>query len=256
MGSLEDSIRNLLLKTRLPLSIKEISDQMKRHSQYESITFQEIYASLLKLEKSNFVKRVYDNDFDLSDPIMTVKWKATEHEAEELIHVQMVASFPPRLGDFKQLCSRYAIRYFVEALEDVINAADNTLRIMCPFVDATLLHILIKADKIRRGLVAVKIISEKGKKGENVSLLNYIKSILRSVEVRYADFYEGDRKVFGIHAKAIAADEESLLLGSFNLTIRHIATNLDLGMLIKGPLVSKFTKIFDDLWKAIKGSNF
>ncbi|RLI46939.1 hypothetical protein DRO64_00080 [Candidatus Bathyarchaeota archaeon] len=242
MGLTDDravKIIKALEKVKGPLTISEIADRL-------GLPEQEIYSIILKLERHGLVKRIYDEDFDITRPALTVKWSALKKAEARTTTAQLVASFPPRIGDFKKLCSMYGFIYLIDALEEVIGSARRSLRVMCPYVDTTFTNMLVRADCIRRGLVKVRIISERNSTSR--STLEYIKAILRGVEVKYADVYEGERKVSGVHAKAVIADEDLMLLGSFNLTIRHIATNLDAGVLLRGPAVVAFVKVFDDLW--------
>ena len=243
-----------VLTNNSPLSIPQIADALS--SRGITVKTKDIYSCLWSMERKGLVKRIYDDDFDILKPARTVKWRLTEEAHVEKIpddigSLQLVLAVPPTLGDFKEYCSRYRALYFLEALEAVVTSTENELRIMCPYIDATLLNLLIRADGVRKGKVTVKIISEKRK--FSFTTLEYLKVALNNVYVKYADKYDKsrERKLFGVHAKCASADEKLLLLGSFNITTVHIATNLDIGVLISGFPVKIFNKIFDDLWSIL-----
>ena len=242
-----------IMEEREVVSLTELIDIL-RNMGYE-VKAKELYAELWELERIGMLKRRYDESFDILKPATTVKWSLRKKKAEieerkkDERDIKLVISVPPLLGDFKEYCNKFNALYFLEALELIIISAENTLRIMCPYIDQTLSNLLVKADLIRRGDVNVRILSERRSK-ISYSSLEYIKMGLRNVDVRYADAYdESGFKKTGVHAKCVSADDKMLLLGSFNITVTHIITDLDLGLLIFGPIVKTFNKMFDEIWE-------
>lgn len=219
----------------------------------------QVYAELKGLEQKQLVKRVYDEEYDIADPLSTTKWalkeqEELEHPLSAALFVQPVITMPPALGDFKEICTSYGLRHFLDALEEILSEAENSLRIMCPFIDATLLNVMIKARAVRLGRVEVRIISER--RAPSWSTLELLRSTLKNVSVKYADQYDQAtrKKVLGVHAKMIIADHRSALLGSFNVTVAHVVTNLDIGILIRGPIVKALVEVFDYVWSRLGSS--
>lgn len=254
---LKEAVAEVLRGARA-LSISLIIEALTSRGVKASL--KDVYVCLWEMERDGLVKRVYDEDFDVLRPAQTVKWalakaelpaKAVEEGEEGAEVLQLILSVPPSLADFKEFCRRYGALYFLEALEAVVSSAEQVVRIMCPYVDATLLNVLMRADKVRRGYVVVKLMSE-GRSRASSATLDYIRAVLRNAEVRHADRYAGTgRKQFGVHAKCISADDKLLLLGSFNIAAAHIAVDLDVGVLISGYLVKTFNRLFDDVWESL-----
>ena len=244
-----------------PLSTTELLQFLRE--QGLSLSIYELYRILIKLESRRIIKRHYDAVFDPLRPAETVKWLLAgeraprqRKEAEAPTQVEIVVTAPPSKPRLSGILNKYGIRAFAEVMEELVLSARKELRIICPFIDSFLATLLIKSSDIIEGRVKVRIISEQ-RDSTTFRTLSYLNRTLKSVEVKFADEYvqlsQGPRKVFGVHAKALSADDERLVIGSFNLSLPHLMVDFDVGLLVAGPVVRLFNKIFDELWSLLGG---
>jgi len=250
------------LKAGNAVSTAELLRLLKR--QGLALGIYELYKALIKLESRHIIRRLHDETFDPLRPAETIRWLLIKEERPpqykkeegEPTQIKVVITAPPSKPGLSSMLNKYNIRALAEVVEELVLSAERELRIICPFIDSFLATLLIKSGNIIEGKVRVRIISEQ-RDSTTFRTLSYLSRTLSSVEVVFADEYkhlsQGPRKVFGVHAKAVSADDEKLLVGSFNLNLPHLMVNFDVGLLVAGPIVQLFNKMFDELWLLLGG---
>ncbi len=159
--------------------------------------------------------------------------------------VAVVATLPLKtLIPIRNLKSLYA-----ELCKLIINATSD-VSIINPYFDAdgrTKILPYLKA-AVNRG-VGIRVISRGAKSlsGRNQAA-SFLRPLLkeRTHDVELRSFQVAQRAP--VHAKVLISDSISAYVGSANLTGRSLANNLEVGVVLTGPSVSIFRKLFDHLW--------
>lgn len=227
-------------------------------------------AALYSLLRQGFVKRLYSENYDPTRPFDTASWalskaRVSEGKYEEvcpfLCNMRLVLSVPQFLKTLRvkilNILNNYEALDLHDAYKYVIDTATRELKIMCPIIDIYVLFPLIskisKSDNI-----IVKILTEYDR-SENIIQL-FANWDLRNVEIRNgAKYFAIDntrRKIFGIHAKLMIADDIVALIGTFNFSMYHYLVNFDMGFLIYDQqVVRDLSQIFDLLWEHVSQFN-
>jgi len=221
---------------------------------------------LYKLMKEGLIERIYTEEYDPSQPFDTASWilksGAGQHEKKEepgggveAYHAKLVLSIPLSMyGMRAELLNKFKALDFHDAYTHVIEMSENELKIMSPVIDVYALYPLLS--KIRRsgGALKVRVLTEVEKSRDAAHLLRILKGgnvEVKNVEKveRYANY---ERKIFGVHAKLVLADDEVALLGSFNLSSHHYLVNFDIGFLIYDQrTVASLSSIFNEVWNHV-----
>ena len=160
--------------------------------------------------------------------------------------VSVVATLPLRdLVPTRNLKSLHA-----ELCKLVINAVSE-ISIINPYFDADGRRRIIPYLKaaVDRG-VRIQVISRGTR---SLSEGNQAASFLgpltreRGDAVELKSFQVAHRRL--VHAKLLLSDDAFAYVGSANLTGRSLASNLEIGVILRGPSVSIFRKLFDNLWR-------
>ncbi|MEM0345794.1 MAG: phospholipase D-like domain-containing protein [Thermofilum sp.] len=254
-SDVEKKIIQLLSGAETPKSSEFISTELKIPKNVVSAVLHELY-------KRGLIKKVYTPAYDPTRPFDTVSWviaeKAVGTRPQQTsgvgIEEKLVMSKPVKMADLAT-----AILNSLEALDlhdaynYVIEEAKHELKMMSPVIDVYAFYPLMSKLSRDRNL-KVKILTEFSK---SESLVHIISSQeIKNIEVRnaekYAEYGGRRRKIFGIHAKIVIADENVALVGSFNFSSHHYIVNFDLGFLIHdAQVVRKISRLFDELWNYV-----
>ena len=258
----ERKILQLLSSERKPLTTEYICNKLNISKSIAS-------SALYRLLKRGAVRRVYTESYDPTRPFDTAAWIIDEkalvaeklsraEERVELKYAKFVLSIPLSMLNLRtDLLNKYEALDLHDAYTHVIEMAKHELKIMCPIIDAYALYPLV-TKMLNSKELRIRILTELNKSKDVLYLLESLES--RNIEVRDVARtvrYEGyERKVFGIHAKLVIADNEVALVGSFNLSRHHYLVNFDIGFLIYDAfVVNKLSSIFDELWNYVSASN-
>jgi len=255
-----------------------------------------LFKALLGLQKEGIIKKIYTQKYDFNRPFDTVSWVIKDpHKAETFLakieatqasesqalektgptteaetgRIQLVLSIPLSMNKRRgELLNTYNAVDFFDAYREVIESAEEDLKIMSPFIDTYALYPIV--DRVSRSKkLSVRILTERdnlAKEPDLVYLLGIMKSGDLNIKVRdakiVAEQYIMDDikellgrsprsyKTSGIHAKIIIADKSVALVGSFNFTRFHYLSNFDIGFIIYDrSLVKVLSDLFEELWK-------
>jgi phosphatidylserine/phosphatidylglycerophosphate/cardiolipin synthase-like enzyme len=159
--------------------------------------------------------------------------------------VAVVATLPLKnLAPIRNLKSLHA-----ELCKLIINATSD-VSIINPYFDAEGRRRILPYLKaaVERG-VGIRVISRGARSlsGRNQAA-SFLRPLLkeRTYDVELRSFQVARRAP--VHAKMLISDSTSVYVGSANLTGRSLASNLEVGVVLRGPSVSIFRKLFDHLW--------
>lgn len=255
-----------------------------------------LFKALLELQKKGIIKRVYTPDYDYNRPFDTVSWAVKDEQKAEIFlneeepseapleehfesstvelpegenKIQLVLSIPLSMHRRRgELLGLYNAVDFFDAYREVIESAENEIKLMSPFIDAYALYPVV--DKLSKSSsLSVRILTEKdnlAREMDLVHLLAVMKDGGLNIKVRDAKIVtessvmedvkeilgreSRNYKTSGIHAKLIIADASVALVGSFNFTRFHYLSNLDVGFLIYDRSVVKtLSNLFEEMWK-------
>jgi len=260
----EEKILRLLRKEMRPLTTDYICSTLNIPKFIAS-------SALYDLLKKGLIKRIYTDSYDPTRPFDTASWMAEEGEigagesygtkAESMArHIRLVLSIPLSMVSLRTaLLNKYEALDLHDAYMHVIEIAKHELKIMCPIIDAYVFYPLVTKILSSEGL-NIKILTELKKSKDVLQLLGLLRSRNAGIEIRdvaRSMQYEGyERKAFGVHAKLVIADNETALIGSFNLSRHHYLVDFDIGFLIDDPeIVAKLSSIFDALWDYVSASS-
>lgn len=256
--SVEAVILSLLSSSKKPLSTEQICSTLNIPKNVAS-------ATLYNLLRRGLVKRVYTETYDPTRPFDTASWTVDENVIANLQQeaqvwersIRLVISLPLLASNIRaSLLNKYEALDIHEAYSYVVEEAERELKIMCPIIDAYALYPLIsRVSKV--GNLKVKILTEFSKSIDSIYLLL---SSSKNFEIKNAEKYattENSRrrakKLFGIHAKIIIADDKVALLGTFNLSKHHYLVNFDIGFLIYDQhIIKTLSQLFDTLWELVE----
>jgi phosphatidylserine/phosphatidylglycerophosphate/cardiolipin synthase-like enzyme len=141
----------------------------------------------------------------------------------------------------RELSEEVGERTYLQAAKSIIDSAKNAIWIVSPFVEAYGVGRLIGVISAALGRgVSVTIVADEV--GAVTALAAKALEELR----REAAYASGALAIYSVetngrllvHSKIILADAESVLIGSANLTDRGLASNLEAGVLLRGPEVA------------------
>ena len=260
----EKKILSLLRKEMRPLTADYICNTLNIPKFVAS-------SALYNLLRKGLVKRVYTDNYDPTRPFDTASWIVAKGEVEvkeshgikeesAARRTRLVLSAPLSMSSQRTaLLNKYEALDLHDAYMHIIEITKRELKIMCPIIDAYALNPLVAKIKSSEGL-NIKILTELKKSRNVLQLLGLHRSKNVTIEVRDAERimkYGGyEWKAFGIHAKLVIADNETALIGSFNLSIHHYLVDFDIGFLIDDPeIVTKLSSIFDALWDYVSATS-
>ncbi len=119
--------------------------------------------------------------------------------------------------------------YLLE-LEHLLSGAKHALQLVCPFIDSTGVDVLKAAYNRTPRTADWEIYTRKAPKG----LADVAKRSGWSI-YEYVGTPGGDEHR-GFHCKLFLADNERAILGSANLIYENLVENLELGVLLEGPI--------------------
>lgn len=252
IDEIKKKIIQLLYEEKRPATTEYICNKLNIPKSLASL-------ALYSLLKEGVIKRIYTDNYDPTRPFDTASWILEEKyieltevkEVAKLKYIQLVLSVPLfMLNQRTRLLNQYEALDFHDAYTHIIEIANQELKIICPVIDVYALFPLV-TKIINSEDLKIKILTEISKSKDIIYLLGALK--FRNIEIRdvartmrYGGY---ERKMFGIHAKIIIADNEVVLIGSFNLSKHHYLVNFDIGFIIydKG-IVKKLSLLFDELW--------
>ena len=250
-----------------PLSTEEILSACRKEPLLKNVPRHKILDFILHLWKKGMLEKIQHEDYLDEKPITSAMWAIKRPKREILRFVSkedarepalwLVVSTPPplpRLSKLKMLIEGFEETLSVdEAIDRLMQMAENELRIACPYYDAYFETLLYRfREKISK--LDVRILVERA----NAPLIRALTYYPHNVKVREFSLYkklEEGRfiKIYGEHAKIIIADDREALIGSMNLTAIHLSCNLDIGILIGNqPTIRKIIQIFDTAWAVAK----
>jgi len=217
------------------------------------LSWTEVADALASLEGSGVVEKA--GLIDPTKPLSTTVWVLRPARIPRALEggIGTVASLvlnPPLLRDLGR--APPASMGLMDSLNYIVQAASEALRIMMPYIGDLMSALFAQHLESLRGLRSIKVIVEDGTR--NRQALEPLKLYLPNMQALYATKRSGGVKVAGAHAKLIIADEKVALVGTFNLTQAHLLVNYDVGLLVKGSVVSYLSEIYDALWNALQGS--
>lgn len=209
----------------------------------------EVVDALAELEKSGAVARA--GFLDPAKPLSTTVWAyvgAPQAKAPEGIGaIAGIVLNPPLLRDLGRTPA--ASMGLMDSLDYIIQEASEHLRIMMPYIGDLMSVLFTQHLSSVSKLRAVRVITEDA--AGNRAALEPLKTYMPNLQVLYATKRTDEGvKVLGAHAKLIIADEKVALVGTFNLTQAHLLVNYDVGLLVKGKVVSYLREIYDAIWSA------
>lgn len=258
----EKEIIELLNREKKPLTTEYICSRL-------SISKSLASSVLYRLLKRGIIRRIYTEVYDPTRPFDTATWVLEgsvyfgkedlkeDKEAIKLGYAKLVLSVPLSMLSLRtDLLNKYEALDLHDAYTHVIEMAKRELKIICPIIDAYALYPLITKMLNSKDL-KIRILTELDKSKDVIYLLESIDS--KNIEIknvtRTIRFEDYERKAFGIHAKLVIADNEVVLIGSFNLSRHHYLINFDIGFLIYDPaVVNKLSMVFDELWNYVFAS--
>ena len=210
-----------------------------------------LQAVLSNLEKVGFIEKEKDK------PLSESSWKISKggktflklfdretQEAAANVENQIVMTIPSKI--IRDLSKEHpSIKFTKEVYGNLFSNAKNTIKILNPYIDASITSFL---DKVNEN-VKIEVITVSGKFSKNNPILERQKSI-RNLQVKYLEEFEGDTQIFQLHAKVILVDSNLVYIGSANFKETSILHNLEAGILSKDKEVIKsYEEIFDFIYK-------
>lgn len=255
INEIRDKVIRLLRREKRPLTTEYICNKLNLPKSLASLI-------LYNLLEEGAIKRVYTDAYDPVRPFDTASWilkeetyiskeGAEERKKTGFRRIQLVLSVPLTMLSLRSsLLNRYDALDLHDAYSHIIEIAKRELKIMCPIIDAYALYPLV-TKIIGSKELRIRILTEISKSRDVLYLLDSLKT--RSIEVRdiarVIRYKNYERKAFGIHAKLIIADNEVVLIGSFNLSRHHYLVNFDIGFIVHDKAIaSKLSSLFDELW--------
>jgi phosphatidylserine/phosphatidylglycerophosphate/cardiolipin synthase-like enzyme len=166
---------------------------------------------------------------------------------------ELVATLP---ADVQSKFSR-SVRPIRISIRRYLAEATDTVRIANPYFDDTE-HVLDDLVALPRRNVDLKLVTrEVDTDDPNQSAVDAIEEItgqLSNDERQHLfvrDFYDTNRydsQIGATHAKAVIIDEQVAYLGSANLTRLSLTGNFELGVLLRGELVTDLVAVFDAMF--------
>ncbi|MGC8987821.1 phospholipase D-like domain-containing protein [Infirmifilum sp.] len=190
---------------------------------------------------------------DPTKPISTTLWCAAEGREEGPYgEVEALILSPPVVSDLgiPQGAPSYGLE---ESLRSFMCGARESMRIMMPYVGDLLNVLMLSCLEKLRQLKWIRVLTED--EYSNKRVLEPMKSFLSNLEVAYATRKIGGVKVRGVHAKLIVIDSSVAIVGTFNLTNAHLAVDYDVGLVVRGRVVSHLAEVFDAAWRAVSGGS-
>lgn len=176
---------------------------------------------------------------------------------------KLLTTFPED-NNFKNL-SEIALLY--PTIKRLIQEANKTLDIINPFFDIMgtkkvipdMLTVAKKGVKIR--IVTRSLFDKYDCKGNKESIKLLLDSFKKEGlldQLEIADYFKRDKnsskQIFAIHSKVLISDEVCYL-GSANITMNSLYSNLETGVVFSGNEVTSIKQLFSLLWKASRKIN-
>lgn len=237
------------ISQKVLLELKESSKSFKEISEKIS----GINVDLFKcLEGTGFIKREGESKL-----ISSCKWAVTR-EGNSFLKFKQIAekgkqdphkivmTLPPK---FKELIlSKHKnIMLTDESIRELFSQAKIKLRILSPYVDASVIDYLRCVNKN----VKVKFLTAPSRYGNN-PILERLKQSMENLEIKYLFESKNEIQQFQIHAKVIIADEDNIYLGSANFRDTSILYNLESGIVSNDEkLIRDYISIYDDIYSII-----
>ncbi|MEM4202957.1 MAG: phospholipase D family protein [Candidatus Methanomethylicaceae archaeon] len=214
----------------------------------------EVSATILELFREGKLRQSLDEDYDPALPYETLKWKAVEgsrvEELEQPERQFLMALSIPAWADreFRSVIEETGTLELMNAYTQYVRSARRELIMMSPFVDKFALYPLIESLKANPDLEA-KILTEPETLSQIIPFFSPYLGRVKAKALGARLRIEGKTKPLGLHMKSVIVDRKVAMVGSFNLTERHLHINLDCAIVIDGgPLVEQLVKIFERLW--------
>lgn len=167
--------------------------------------------------------------------------------------VELTGTFPPMMD--AQLPSE--VQPLVGDLRRIFFSADTTVRVANPYFDPSPAVVGDIVGLLNRG-VRAKILTR-----ETESAASDLRSTLNRLHeeidpscrdhLYVRDLYKRDdqtgQQAYATHAKIAIADQNLCYLGSANLTDTSLSTNFELGVLLRGDVVSTAINVFDTVFE-------
>jgi hypothetical protein len=223
----------------------------------------EVYKALMLLEAEGAVLRDKNSPIDYTKPITTTKW-CLKKETVELLPARAsselsfgsvvgIVANPPLLKDAPNALKNAPVVGLLDCIRQVLCSAQNCIEIMVPYVGDMLNVLCAECFSNLNKLKSIRIITERT--NENIRLLESLKKFVPNLEVIYATRFSENVKVSGVHTKMIIVDEETAIVGTFNLTNAHLFINYDLGLVVNGPIVKCLANMFNEVWTKLGERN-
>ncbi|MGC9014293.1 MAG: phospholipase D family protein [Thermoproteota archaeon] len=223
----------------------------------------EVFKVLVSLEAEGAVLRDSSSPIDYTKPITTTKW-CLKKEVTELLSTSAsyelsfgsvvgVVANPPLLKDAPNALKNAPVVGLLDCIRQVLCSAHHQIDIMVPYIGDMLNVLCAECFSNLSRLRGIRIITERT--NENVRLLESLKKFLPSLKVAYATQFSENVKISGVHTKVIIVDEETAIVGTFNLTNAHLFVNYDIGLVVKGPIVGCLVSMFNEVWDKLGEHN-
>ena len=233
------SYRVLIELEKNPMNFKEISSKISG-----------IGIDLLKnLEGIGFIQREGESKL-----ISSCKWNLTNGgisflrfkqivEKQKQDSYKIVMTLPPK---FKEIILHKHKNIFStdESIRDLFSKAKNTLRILSPYVDASVIDYLkdVKKD------VHIQFLTVPSRYGNN-PILERLKQSMNNLEIKYLFESKNEIQQFQIHAKIIIRDKDRIYIGSANFRDTSILYNLESGIVSEDEkMINEYASIYDDIY--------
>ncbi len=241
--NLEKTSQQILIELKeSPKSFREITKKI-------SGTNIDLFKSL---EGMGFIKREGNSKL-----ISSCKWVVTDHgnsflkfkrivEKERQDPYKIVMTLPPK---FKESILKKHKNIFLtdESIRNLFSQAKRKLRILSPYVDASIIDYLREIGKD----VQIQFLTVPSRYGNN-PVLERLKQSMKNLEIKYLFESKNEIQQFQIHAKIIICDRNNIYIGSANFRDTSILYNLESGIISNDEkLIDEYISIYDDIYSTI-----
>lgn len=229
-----------LRKKKIPVSGRDIVARIP------GMMDEDLYALMAQgiLRPLTSAPEIGDHKFWITSGRLSAKALREKEIGRKEDSVSVVATLP-----FQQISPISGLKSLHAELCRLIIGAEEEISIINPFFDVEGRRKIIPylQGAIHRH-VTTRIISRPSEPGERTSQADiFIRPLVdrkaNGVDVR---FFRGGNST--VHAKLLIADTKLAYVGSANLTGRSLAYNLELGVIVGGPSVAIFKRLFEELW--------
>jgi DNA-binding HxlR family transcriptional regulator len=201
------------------------------------------------LEGIGFIKREGDSKL-----ISSCNWGLTEEgksflkfnklvESQKESNYKIILTLPPKFKEYI-LNKHKNIILTEDAIKETFSNSKETLRILSPYVDASVIDYL----KIIDHNVKIQFLTVPSRYGNN-PVLERLKQSMKNLEVKYMFESKDEIQQFQIHAKVIISDDKSIYIGSANFRDTSILYNLESGIISNDEgLIQEYISIYDDIY--------